>query len=139
MPNWIENHIKIKTPNPQEIIDEYFSKGVDEFFETIIPSPKIKTECPSKYIATIDPGIQLDDTRPWFNWYKWNVDNWGTKWGACHIEYEITKTGIEISFDTAWAPPLPIFEKLEKKYGKNISIRSYEEWGDICYKKLFNK
>lgn len=36
------------------------------------------------------------------DWYRWNIDNWGTKWNAYDVEiYEDT-----IVFYTAWAPPV---------------------------------
>ncbi len=50
------------------------------------------------------------------DWYSWCVQNWGTKWNACRTEmtepFTIDEGYIEICFDTAWSPPLPIFEKI---------------------------
>jgi hypothetical protein len=48
------------------------------------------------------------------DWYSWSYANWGTKWNACHSEIaeDCAANGyIEIRFDTAWAPPLPVFHK----------------------------
>ena len=49
------------------------------------------------------------------NWYDWSVDHWGTKWNAFHPE--INQTGsaygyVEIRFETAWAEPMPVFQKM---------------------------
>jgi hypothetical protein len=49
--------------------------------------------------------------------YDWCVENWGTKWNS--YETELRKKGswqLVITFETAWAPPLPIIEALFKKY-----------------------
>ena len=49
------------------------------------------------------------------NWYDWSAENWGTKWNACHSEIDdagIAYGYLEISFQTAWAEPLPVFQKL---------------------------
>ena len=37
-------------------------------------------------------------------WYDWCCENWGTKWNSMH--------GDAYSFDTAWAPPVPIFNRI---------------------------
>ena len=39
------------------------------------------------------------------NWYDWCRDNWGTKWSAGQCGMEDFGTMLQISFDTAWAPP----------------------------------
>lgn len=53
---------------------------------------------------------------PVIDWYEWNIANWGTKWNACRQEIEVTKSGnsavLEITFDTAWSPPIPVIEKI---------------------------
>ena len=46
-------------------------------------------------------------------WYDYCVDKWGTKWNAQYQHQCDTGTGAwEISFDTAWSPPIPIFDEL---------------------------
>ena len=137
MPNWIENVITIKTKNPQQLIEKYFNEN-DFDFNKVIPQPKTREECPSNCMATSDSHIQEDEKRPWFDWYKWNNKYWGTKWEACDSGYDITKSGIIISFNTAWAPPIPILEKLIEKFKNRISIKCYEEWGELCLWKKFS-
>lgn len=44
-----------------------------------------------------------------YTWYQWCIDNWGTKWNACHSD-PIAKDSVD--FDTAWSAPEPIFEKI---------------------------
>lgn len=56
------------------------------------------------------------------NWYSWCIQNWGTKWDARRTEitepFTIDEGYIEIRFDTAWSPPLPIFEKMFAAFPK---------------------
>lgn len=47
-----------------------------------------------------------------FTWYKWRLDNWGTKWNA----YDTFNDGAYIGFSTAWSAPLEIYEALAKMF-----------------------
>lgn len=50
--------------------------------------------------------------RPWFNWYDWHCEYWGTKWNA----YDgYTMQGIDyvtLVFSTAWSYPDGIIREL---------------------------
>jgi hypothetical protein len=49
------------------------------------------------------------------NWYDWSVDHWGTKWNAAYPEVDdasIASGYVEVSFETAWAAPVPVFRKM---------------------------
>jgi hypothetical protein len=49
------------------------------------------------------------------NWYDWSIANWGTKWNACHAEIVANcpaQGHVEISFETAWDAPNPIFQRM---------------------------
>jgi hypothetical protein len=48
-------------------------------------------------------------------WYEWSLQHWGTKWNACDARYSDLDQNI-IHFDTAWAPPIPIFEAVAKLF-----------------------
>ena len=74
------------------------------------------------------------------NWYHWNIDNWGTKWGC----YDQDVEGDQIHFTTAWGS---ISDELLDLIGLHLQnfIFEYEEeqgWGgQIIYKngELFQK
>ena len=74
------------------------------------------------------------------NWYHWNIDNWGTKWGC----YDQDVEGDQINFTTAWGS---ISDELLDLIGLHLQnfIFEYEEeqgWGgQIIYKngELFQK
>lgn len=49
----------------------------------------------------------------YFTWYKWSINNWGTKWNACDTIVDCDEDGYEtIQFLTAWSEPMPIYTKI---------------------------
>lgn len=90
-------------------------------FNKIVPQPRSIEECPVKYVIPElerkNSNIEILKDRPWFNWYEWNWDYWGTKWRV-HDTHKKDKNNIR--FKTAWRPPLKVIKALSK----NIQI----EW-----------
>ena len=98
-------------------------------FNKIIPQPETEEECPDIYKRTEDDHIVPYDDKPWFNWYKWNCDNWGTKWGACSGYTIIGKSYVTFVFSTAWSFANPIVNKLSL-LGYDIEVEyADEDWG----------
>mgnify|MGYP007071595260 CR=1 FL=1 len=64
------------------------------------------------------------------NWYDWRCSNWNTKWNA----YDQNRSGNEISFDTAWSTPYPIFQKLSELFPEvKITVQfADEDFGYNC-------
>ena len=72
----------------------------------------------------IDPFTikRLENQHGTADWYQWAIDNWGTKWNAYDVEYDIgpipnatvIKDGRQIKYKltTAWAEPRPIISAL---------------------------
>lgn len=83
-------------------------------FNLIIAQPKTKEECDSKYYITEDSHVQPYTGREWFNWYKWNCENWGTQWNCEMLGIDGTDT---VGFFTAWAAPFPIISKISEMLG----------------------
>jgi hypothetical protein len=55
-------------------------------------------------------------------WYRWTINNWGTKWNACNVSVGEKS----IYLDTAWSFPVPIFEKLiEICHENNVVMSGY--------------
>jgi len=55
------------------------------------------------------------------------LENWGTKWPADDVRQEVFKEGMEthLSFDTAWGPPIEIYEALRDQ-GYEVDASFYE-------------
>lgn len=134
MPNHITNIIKIIAPegrSAQEVIDYIRTEDRVFDFNTLIPMPQDAVDS----IGT--PGVSP-------LWYRWSVDNWGTKWNA----YDISVSESSVRFDTAWSAPLPIFEALaerfpdysfdikyaDENYGYNFGHTRFDPVGRLIYK-----
>lgn len=125
MPNWCSNFLSVTGPADKVYaLHDRISK--DSFFNSIIPIPDDK----------------IDD------WYNWNIGNWGTKWDADpnYIDIEENSNNeaiLQIGFESAWAPPVPIAERLTEQ-GFNVELHYHEPGmgfvglytsanGDECY------
>lgn len=63
------------------------------------------------------------------DWYDWHCNYWGTKWNACDPCWY---TGCDVSFDTAWSDPEPIYMELAKKLGITFTVECEEESLAFC-------
>lgn len=61
--------------------------------------------------------------------YKWQVNNWGTKWGACHVGCDTGDGWAAYDFDTAWSPPTAFYEYITKEWPDLIFDASWREEG----------
>lgn len=106
MPNWCMNRAKFT--NNKETIDKIAEAANGEgFFRTFVPAEK-------------DVFLQ--------------TEAWGTKWDLNReditIEYADDST-IDLSFDTAWCPPINFYEKFREKFGGEIQATFFEPGVDI--------
>jgi hypothetical protein len=96
----------------------------------ILPPPEDKLE---EYHAVhgYANGEKTGDTE--YNWYNFNVREWGTKWDAREAELtEEHETCLRYKFDTAWSPPTPVIEKLAQQNPNlniNLEYREEQGWG----------
>jgi hypothetical protein len=66
------------------------------------------------------------------NWYRWNNQNWGTKWNGVCDDFEIGSINgsshfAEYNLRTAWADPRPVLHKMIDMYPNLDFIVSGEE------------
>lgn len=147
MPNWVFNHLtidgskediaKVKAQVGAVVKTKY--KGVDEVdeevdrepifsFMNILPPPEDKL---AEYHAVrgYADGKKSGDTE--YNWYNFNVREWGTKWDARDVELiDDDETFLHYKFDTAWSPPNEVIAKLaEQNPNLNLSLEYREEQG----------
>lgn len=99
-------------------------------FDLIIPEPRMIQDCPKEYIKSEHDHIQEDESRPWFNWYDWHCNKWGTKWNAYDGYVTVGKTWIRLVFNTAYNFPEPValalFTILESSGLNNLKY-------DLCW------
>ena len=70
------------------------------------------------------------------NWYDWAHCNWGTKWGAYDTgEWQVTDdetsgmTTATISYNTAWSPATPFFERVSLMFPTLVFDTEYADEG----------
>ena len=98
----VEHHIKHLQEKHDDIdkidvIENVLLKDEPQLFNLLVPQP--------------------DDIGD--GWYSWNCQNWGTKWEGSFGDFDrIDDHTIKINMDTAWSPPIAIYEALyEQGYG----------------------
>ena len=121
MPNWCTNNLTVRGADAQTIVE---SITKDEgFFNTIIPMPEElrNTESPNK--VSSDDMIEKYGSA---DWYQWALDNWGTKWDcSTPMVDHVAEDELIITFDTAWGPPIGVYEALERR-GNFVEATYYE-------------
>lgn len=138
MPNWVYNTVQVRGEAEQvglfkDHIAHFknaYIEDEDKFsFHMFITLPESKFE-EYKTVSGFVGGEQSGDTE--YNWYRWNTKNWHTKWDACEADITDDEYGVEISFNTAWSPPLPVFEAMAEQFPA-LSFYFYweeeQEWG----------
>jgi hypothetical protein len=132
MPNWCNNVLELahKDPAMLERAKDAFNR--QELLQEFVPVPKELQIVAGSVGAKDDPKqIALEDQEKvnfakygYKNWYDWCVNEWGTKWdiGAEGYEVEIENGGLNLSFDSAWSPPIQAYEKLMEL---GFEVRAY--------------
>ncbi len=141
MPNWVYNYVDVDG-SPEDL--EAFKKHLDEFespflkeedkdgfsFHMFITPPADRVE---EYHGThgFVKGERVGDTE--YNWYEWNTSKWHTKWDACSVNIEeAPDNSLNISFETAWSPPIPVFKAMTAQFPNlkfDFSWEEEQEWG----------
>jgi hypothetical protein len=146
MPNWCNNNATISHQDPEKI--EALAQAIreDKFFNHVIPVPKELTETVSgslgdEYAQELNQ-FKMELNRKYFgasDWYDFCTSRWGTKWEASLYDgsaVTVENNTIQLGFDTAWAPPIGIYEELMNQ-GFQVQAQYYEpgmgfvgEWND---------
>ena len=77
---------------------------------------KQKEENPDRFNEDIELGKKYLNNISKYgykDWYNFCCDNWGTKWGACEIEWI---NDDQVEFETAWDFCFPIVQKLSEMF-----------------------
>lgn len=146
MPNYCDNDLKItgKLEDVEKFMEDcisvtlgykqnngHFNYNCFLDFEKILPTP------------TQENGEVIDE------WYRWRINNWGTKWNVCdtydfevYQEHSSSPVELTIGFTTAWGPADQLYEHLAHKYkdtSLEFTIQYYEGGcafaGELSYHK----
>jgi hypothetical protein len=155
MPNWCYNSLCVS--GNKEILADFVSKTLvprnmsseGEYDEShkftfsilhplpkaleggLSPLPKLEGEDDTQYKERMAENVRLYGAE---DWYRWNIDNWGTKWDASSTCVEqLDDTNFNVQFNTAWSPPIDWFEKVIPMYPQlEFDLIFDEESQDYC-------
>mgnify|MGYP003110363029 CR=1 FL=1 len=119
MPNWTENNVLFvgKKKQLETLKTMLKSKDNDFDFNNIVPMPK------NIYRGLL--GREEEEKYGDNNWYRWSIDNWGTKWNSVDTRVEENGSTLSYNFMTAWDCPRQIVDalmRMRKTILKDISI-----------------
>ena len=130
MPNWCNNDVQISHPD-SAMIDKLESAVKEgKLFTTILPEPDWKTTPNEKGDFSKEEKLTPDlsitrwpDGKQDERWYSWRLENWGTKWEVSDFFNDTRyQNELTLSFDTAWSPPIAIYEAL---VDQGYSVKAY--------------
>jgi hypothetical protein len=124
MPNWCNNNLTLEHDDPAMIQRAFDALERGEFLSEFCPIPKELGDA----IANGSVNEALVAKYGYSNWYDYCVNEWGTKWDCGEQgNNDIHPDGrmLHTFFDTAWAPPIGAYEKLEK-LGFRVDAQFYE-------------
>lgn len=115
MPNWCNNSVTIVGPKEkiqsfQKFLDDNNGKDWFDFFH---PCPQELKDVGGVSL-TEKPNEQLIEKYGYADWYSWSVDNWGTKWNCDAQDWSSDGQSITFWFDSAWSPPIALYEFIEQ-------------------------
>jgi len=100
MPNWCNNTVTIKHSDPEMIARVRDAFEQERLCNDFLPNPNGE-----------------------WSW-EHSVNTWGTKWEIAG-EIDSIEDGVVLTFDSAWAPPIGLYEKLYT-LGYEVHARYYE-------------
>jgi hypothetical protein len=123
MPNWCSNGVTITHEDPAKIAALAEAMRDGKFCDHVIPVPEDLQIVAGRVGADDEPDqIELErrtkeniEKYGAANWYDFCVNRWGTKWDVtCEGMLEVSEDSkqIEASFESAWAPPVGVYEAL---------------------------
>lgn len=123
MPNHVTHKMTFAAEHAERVFSSVCPDGQFSF-EALVPQP------PQLYYGNVS---QEDEKDFKCNWYRWNIENWGTKWGAYSATCGLADDGAFIKFDTAWSVPYPILSAFNNRFQIPFEHRYYDEganfWG----------
>jgi hypothetical protein len=134
MPNHVTNRVEITSDNPEKIdaLIESLKTSDEQIFDfnSVIKMPEDSDTFQATGSVSMLGGCQS----PRGNWYDWSRENWGTKWNAYSATMERnSKNQVTYTFQTAWACPFPVIQKLAEKFQVYVRCAYYDEdFGNNC-------
>lgn len=147
MPNWASCELIISGEKNQiDSLLELVKTDNEEYpydLTRVHPCPEELTNSTSPFNGSDEEIKNRSEKYGAADWYEWRIQNWGAKWAPCNVELENPYVGneassylsytdpdtdkwcaledienIKFTFDSPWAPPTRLIEKLAEKFPK---------------------
>jgi len=135
MPNWCNNTVEINHTDKTKMYALVEAINEGKFCNFAKPVPESLHIVAGRVGDDTDPKqIELEaqekanlEKHGYSTWYDFCVNEWGTKWDVDPydtVEYDDAhdKNGITFGFDSAWAPPVGIYDELVEQ---GFTVRAY--------------
>ena len=131
MPNWCSNYLELHHADPAQLEKIRTAMGEGKFFDSVIPLPEV-----------LRKDFKPDEAQAnrlacgYTDWYQFCTTEWGTKWDVTGRDYyfgdeDEDEVSIAVRFETAWAPPVGIYQELLKR-GFKVEAYWVEEGAGFC-------
>jgi hypothetical protein len=146
MPNWCSNGLTLTHSDP--VMIDRVIKGKEGLLQEFIPCPQALIDTVSGFVGEGQAELEAQQASNvakygYATWYDHNVNEWGTKWDVSADSIErLDENTVSMSFDSAWAPPVAAYERLEALgftveafyYEPGMQfVGKYSEGYDDCY------
>lgn len=129
MPNWCNNEVTIVHKNKTAIDRVVKAFTRDRLCKEFIPVPQELLDVQDSNTENTE---QLIEKHGFPSWYEFCIAKWGTKWDPSYgIFTRINNKSVLLQFDSAWSPPLGLYEVMAKE-GYDITAHYYEPGGDFA-------
>lgn len=119
MPNWCENELDVV--GPENSVSHFINNAKATIEDKIIPLsfdslyPEPNYDEVEVFPNIIDSPAGNSSNMP--GWWNWRNSNWGTKWDLdSHTQFDSGVGWANYIFDTAWGPPVELFDKVAADY-----------------------
>lgn len=148
MPNWVSNNLTVtgdvdmlelfkqRISSPYQLVVEKYEANkptvrVPEVIEPVFSFWNI-VKPPKDKLGLYHSSANGKEDKVW-NWYHWNVTNWGVKWDASDAEItNDTETEISYRFETPWGSASQVIELASRLYPElkfNLDYEEEQGWG----------
>ena len=138
MPNWCNNGITLRHADPAMI--DRAVKGKDGLLMEFIPTPQELLDTVAGFLGEDQRAAHEAQQRANLekygakNWYDFCTARWSTKWdvGGNGEQADVHPDGtvMTASFDSAWAPPIGVYEALVEQ---GYTVRAYYYEPGMCF------
>ena len=139
MPNWCYNNVTLRHTDPAIISRAAAAMERGELLQEFIPCPAELKDTVSGFMGKDTPAQTALEDRQASNiatygfptWYEFCIEKWGCKWDVEGQVVSQDENTVELSFDSAWAPPIEAYRELSD-LGFEVVALYYEPGMGFC-------